>query len=479
MQRPAIRAIVLSIVFVAEILAVTLLQSGDQHVNTSLHAVYLYLRQLSLAATLIPVCFAVLTWLNWRQVSDTWLVASAHHNWSRYLLLNLILFAILLATIVTIGTLGEHDEGPPVWMLAPYLAMLAATGLSMVFALAPPLFWSDLWRQHKTEIAIAIGYSGLVLLISNVMQRTWEPLSSVTLYIAGAVLRLVEKSVEIDFEYKDIYFREFAININAQCSGYDGIGLILAFLTIFLYTMRHSLRFPNAFLLIPIGVVTIWVLNVVRIIILVCIGGYISPSVAVQGFHSQAGWLAFLAVTVAVMWAAYNSPIFCKVAPAASTVTRASQDDPILAYLAPFMALLTANILSSLAAPYGFVFYPLLPLLVGLALWAYRETYIHLLNSVSMASIVVGLTVGALWVATDQTMATDNAVAIWLHSLPMALAIGWITLRGIGTIILVPMAEELAFRGYFHRALQARDWHRIPIGRFSIIAFLITSASFG
>ncbi len=479
MQRPAIRAIVLIVVFVVEILNVTLLQSGNQHVNTSLHAVYFYLRQLSLAATLIPVCFAILTWMNWRQVSDTWLATSAHHNWLRYLLINMMLFTALLAMIVTIGTMGEHDGSPPSWTFAPYLALLAATGLSMVLALAPPLFWSDLWRQHKIEIAIAVSYSSLVLIISNVMQRTWEPLSSVTLYIAGAALRLIEKSVEIDFEYQDIYFREFAININAQCSGYDGIGLILTFLTIFLYTMRNSLRFPNAFFLIPIGIVTIWFLNVLRIIILVCIGGYISPSVAVQGFHSQAGWLTFLAVTVAIMWAAYNSPIFSKVAPTARTITPASQDEPILAYLAPFMALLTANILSSLAAPYGFIFYPLVPVMVGIALWAYRENYVQLLNNVSTTSVFVGLIVGILWVATDPTRVAENTVVDWLNSVPMLLAIGWITLRGLSAIILVPIAEELAFRGYIHRILQARDWHRIPVGQFSLFAFLVTSALFG
>ena len=355
---------------------------------------------------------------------------------------------------------------------------LCLTALSMLLAVAPPQFWMTLWRHHKIEIAIATGYSAVVLLFANAVQRTWEPLSGITFYVSGLALHLIDPAVEIEPDYKEIHFRDFSVQIAPDCSGYEGIGLILAFLAIFLYTMRANLRFPVAFMLLPIGVSAIFLLNIVRIVVLVCIGAYISPDIAVEGFHSHAGWVAFLAVTVGIMWIASNSPTFSKIAETTRPDTAVSQSDPIIIYLAPFMALLTANILSSLAVPYGHVFYPLVPVLIGLALWSYRSAYASMLSRVSPISIVVGLVVGVLWVATAKAPA-ENTVAVWLGSLPAIVVVGWILMRGIGTMVLVPIAEELAFRGYLHRALQARDWYNIPVGRFSIVAFLVTSAAFG
>src|SRR6185503_5070282 len=81
-----------------------------------------------------------------------------------------------------------------------------------------------------------------------------------------------------------------------ECSGYEGLGLILAFLSIYLFLFRKDLRFPGALLLLPLGAVTIWILNAVRIIALVVIGTSGWREIATGGFHSQAGWLVFNAV---------------------------------------------------------------------------------------------------------------------------------------------------------------------------------------
>ena len=78
----------------------------------------------------------------------------------------------------------------------------------------------------------------------------------------------------------------------------------------YLWFYRKTLRFPQATLLVPLGVVAIWLANAVRIAALILIGTWFSPAVALGGFHSQAGWLAFNVVALGLVAVAGRSPFF-------------------------------------------------------------------------------------------------------------------------------------------------------------------------
>ena len=47
---------------------------------------------------------------------------------------------------------------------------------------------------------------------------------------------------------------DFAVVVGPTCSGYEGIGLMTVFVAAFLAWFRDRLRFPAAFLLLPLGV---------------------------------------------------------------------------------------------------------------------------------------------------------------------------------------------------------------------------------
>jgi CAAX prenyl protease-like protein len=55
----------------------------------------------------------------------------------------------------------------------------------------------------------------------------------------------------------------------------------------------------------------------------------------------------------------------------------------------------------------------------------------------------------------------------------------WLLFRVLGSVVTVPLAEELAFRGYLTRRLLAADFQAVPPGRFSWFSFLLSSALFG
>ena len=57
--------------------------------------------------------------------------------------------------------------------------------------------------------------------------------------------------------------------------------------------------------------------------------------------------------------------------------------------------------------------------------------------------------------------------------------IAWIIFRIIGAVITVPLAEEMAFRGFLLRRLASSDFEAVSWRRFSWLPFLISSAAFG
>ena len=65
---------------------------------------------------------------------------------------------------------------------------------------------------------------------------------------------------------------------------------------------------------------------------------YVSPEIALAGFHSASGWIGFIAVALIMVAVTRRMPFF---AAGQSEVHRSAREgDPTAAYLAPLMSLL-------------------------------------------------------------------------------------------------------------------------------------------
>lgn len=416
----------------------------------------------------------LVAWPQRARIIKVYRAAAAQSAFRPYLAANLLLFISLLA--VRIAILQTPDA--PFSLLLACAGLQLATGASLAFLAAPPSFWLRLLKLVPVEIMVALAGGSIANVLGQAAQDGWSAMAGATLTVSHAILSIYETNVVLDTERALLGAGDFSVLISAPCSGYEGIALVLTVVPIYLWAFRQELRFPNVLLLLPLGVAAIWLLNALRIAILVSIGAHVSPEIALQGFHSQAGWISFLFVTLGIVAVTRRVPFFAAARPApANTVATEAYTDHTLAFLAPFMAMVAANILASAFAPYDHALYPVKVFAIAAVLWWFRDVLRPLIARVSWISIAVGLGVGAAWIATDP--GRETPLAAWIAALPAGAAMVWLAVRAFGSVVLVPIAEELAFRGFLARWLISTRFESVTFGQFGMLAFAGSSLTFG
>jgi exosortase E/protease (VPEID-CTERM system) len=436
-------------------------------INNTLQAIFY-------AGLYAGVAFCVLVFAQTRAIATEWIEAARAHRWGRWLAAQLAMLALLLAALPAFQT---RAEAPPWIAFGIWLAGCGVLLASAALTLAPFSFWRTLATRNRWSLALAAAAGALTWGAVELSQNSWRDLSAAALYATHWLLSLYEPSVHIEPATRILGAGEFRVIIGAPCSGYEGVGLVLMMLGFYIFAFRRDLRFPHVLALLPIGAATIWLLNIARLAGLISLGAHVSPDLALNGFHSQAGWVMFLVVSIAMMTIAHTAPIF-----RANPAPRAKSDaDPALhlaaAMLAPFALLMAGRIGAAVFGEGARWAGPLFGVLPLIAIWAYRDTIRTQLARINFEPVLIGLAVGALWIATEPAR-YDN-LAYWLADLPPGGALAWLALRIIGFALIVPIAEELVFRGYLHRALIGRRFEHVAPHAFSWTAFVITSLLFG
>ncbi len=387
----------------------------------------------------------------------------------------------LLAFILLSASLFESDKAaPPQLPLRTVAWFIAGAGTLVAWSLAifPISSWRAAARAAGVKLAWAAIAGGAIWSAGFITEQLWHSLARYTFAVVEWTLRLIYPSTLSDPARLIVGTPTFKVAISPECSGYEGIGLIVGFLGIYLWLCRRELRFPAALMLLPIGAMTIWIVNALRIVALVAIGTSGWPAIARGGFHSQAGWIAFNVIALGFVGVTMRGGFFQRTHKERREV--APPDTATAAYLGPFAALTaTAMLTGALSAGFDWL-YPLRLLVVAGVLWAFRRQYTEMKWSWSWISIAIGAATCVMWLALLPSGPSDKD--LWpaaLSTVPFSSAAVWLALRGIGYVVAIPMAEELAFRGFLGRRLLNADFQSIPVARFSWVPFLVSSVLFG
>jgi CAAX prenyl protease-like protein len=151
--------------------------------------------------------------------------------------------------------------------------------------------------------------------------------------------------------------------------------------------------------------------------------------------------------------------------------------------LLPFLAIVATQMFAG-AVSTGDSFdllYPLRVVTAGGVLLVFRHVYRDVRWTCSWEAVAAGIAVFVLWMALEPApdAAKQAAFASALHALPSAAMALWLVARVVGAVVTVPIAEELAFRGYLGRRLVDADFERVPLRTFTWLAFVVPSVLFG
>ena len=377
-----------------------------------------------------------------------------------------------------------HLSPGPVWL---WTGLWLLAGTATAISLAPIALGNRRVLPLVRELAIPLALATLLALLALgaglATVELWDGLAEVTLNTVAWALDLLVSPIYFDPANLEIGTEEFWVQVAPVCSGYEGIGLILVFLSAYLVGFRKRLRFPNVLVLIPAAIVLMWLLNVLRIVALILVGHFWSPDVAIGGFHSKAGWLVFCGVALATVWLTQRVSWFAS----ESSEERHVTTNPSAPFLLPLLAVVTTTLITGLFVVDFDYFYPLRVVVALLALAWYRDDYLvgfrqHLRDRpiLSWHAIGLGVAVYFLWIGisawTDPKPVTGPPEELELMGPPLAVA--WIAARALGSVVTVPIVEELAFRGFLLRRLTGPDFTRVRYDQWHWPAVLISSLAF-
>ena len=372
---------------------------------------------------------------------------------------------------------GNHAVHVPFVILAGLWAGFAfAATLALCRAFAPWQLWRDAARALGMVWAYSLSAAGLAACAMQWSQGLWAPTAAVTFDFVRWILEPLLPTLRADAPNLILYTPNFAIQVSDICSGLEGVGLMLAFCAAWLVYCRREFLFPRALLLIPAGLVLIFGLNVLRIAALMLIGDAGFTDVAVYGFHSQAGWIAFNGAACGIAIVSRRSDWLHR--PTARSASPAA-DNLTAAYLAPFLIVLGGRMIVIAASGTSGPWYVLPPLAGAAALWHYRRRFASLDWRCSWRGAAAGLGVFVLWALATQWLRPPDPLQGAAGAVTQPWSTLWALAHIAGSIVIVPIAEELAYRGYLLRRLVARDFTAARFEDAGFGAVLVSATLFG
>lgn len=389
--------------------------------------------------------------------------------------------AFAAAALVGWRLLREGAPPPGLGALAAWLSALALAGVLALWS-AAPLGWTArvLLRRWRVPI-LAIGLGLLVWRSAVAAEGLWGVLSAATLEAVAAVLRAIAGGVTVDPAARLIGLRGFSVLVAPVCSGVDGVGLMLVFQATWLSIARARLRFPRALVLLPLGAAAALAANVARIAVLLVVGASGHEALALGGFHSKLGWILFIALALGSVALAERATWLRRPEPAPNRDGDAAGfPDAAAAHVAPLVAALAAAVITGVfgEGPLD-AWYAVRICAALLVLGLVRHALPRPALSASWLPVLLGLGVGGLWLVPWQ--ADGEPLRAALAALPWAERLAWIAVRAAGACLVIPLVEELAFRGFLLPWLSsgAADGARGPARGWTWPAVLVSSLAFG
>lgn len=418
-----------------------------------------------------------------------------HDAWSvppqnRWLALHFALAVVLFLAAYTLPALIEVNASLSWYGLAYYLfsPVLWLAYLLTGSAILLPGF-SQMAQTHRRRTVAIVALVLLAYAGWRLFERLGYPDSTVFTQasmalasgISGGLGHPIQLAV-IKSDGTPVYHAgTFSAFIFPGCSGLEGMALTVALLLTMLWLERRNLYLWRASALVVAAAGVAFVLNALRLAVLFYIGDKWSSDIAENGFHANFGVVALILVvcgfaTAIRRIADRRQPI--DVGMPIVIAERLERPDVRLIY--PTMAIIGASLLFGMVTGAFNWAYPA-PMVIGLwLLWRLRLPPVEADWSMTVLPVAAGFVVFHLWTAmiAPDPAASQQYSDTLVGASPL-ISVPWLAARLMGSILVVPITEELTFRGFLLPWLSDRLAGVLPWYGRQALAFATTAIGFG
>src|SRR6187399_1192370 len=142
----------------------------------------------------------------------------------------------------------------PAYLAANLCTFAVFVGITAVvmgagfFAIPHQGFWALTWlaaaRAGRWGLVLGFGVGSVAWASGFLTEELWHPLARYTFAVVQGILGVIYVDTVSDPAKLVVGTPSFHVAIAPSCSGYEGVGLILAFLGVYLFLSRKTLRFP-------------------------------------------------------------------------------------------------------------------------------------------------------------------------------------------------------------------------------------------
>ncbi len=382
------------------------------------------------------------------------------------------IFGILSASIYGNWQLAAPDLAAMAWLATGPLALT-----SLALAFYPCSVWNALLRPTGFAWIFAAAVSALGVAMVALSQSMWQSAAKLTFVLVQILLRPVLPNLIVQPERMRLQGHTFGVIISQECSGLEGIGLMLVFSAAWLWLVAKGLPVPASLAPHP---------RRNRHVVFPQRSPHRSPAPDWRR-RSTADCGRRLSLPSRLDRLQRRRLRYDAGRPLGSDwfslrprIAAEQHENPTAAYLIPFLAILAAGMFTRAASANFEWLYGLRFVASAAALLVFRKRLLTLDWKFGAWGIAAGVAVFAVWVGLDQWLAIPAA------SMPPALATAipssrlfWITLRALAAITTVPIAEELAFRAFAMRRITSPDFEAVELQSASWLGVAISSVVFG
>jgi len=142
-------------------------------------------------------------------------------------------------------------------------------------------------KKFESELFLLI-YVVLLYIVSEVLiEKFWVYFSGTILSALSYILPLFSNTVKIDPSQLMVSMNDFTVNVGATCSGIYSLTTFSFLFVASIMMIRKTSKIDTLKTIVALlaGLVMIFILNIVRISIIVSIGAFYSPDLAMNLFH--------------------------------------------------------------------------------------------------------------------------------------------------------------------------------------------------